>query len=124
MSISPEELRQRQAEVLAVKKFFSKRKDSEKSLTQAKLCGEMDVGEATYSQWMSLKRRIPDKRFIYLAKRLGFDALSLRPELMEGYFSKLNLDLALRLSFLSESQRRLTLRFIDWIVTEDIGNDI
>lgn len=119
MVVTNEDLLRRRKEVCEIEKYFSICKVFEKSLTQAKLCSEMGISAATYSQWLSCARRIPDKRFIYLGKRLGFDVLKLRPDLMQGYFLQINVEVISRLSLLTPEQRTRAINFIDSMIEEN-----
>lgn len=54
--------------------------------TQESLAAEMGITQGTFGQWTSGVTPIPDRRLIWLGRRLGFDPMEIRPTLND-YFS-------------------------------------
>lgn len=114
----PSERKVAEGKYLKIK--FSQTKVFEARLTRARLAAELGVSGSVFSQWVVGSTRIPDKHWLHLARRLRFNALELRPELVSAYVSMSGLDLAMRLDALSPGQKGLVLRFIEMIMDVDI----
>lgn len=74
-SISPE---QRNAEAILLRKYFERAQIDDASITQEAIANEMGVTQGLIFQWLSGRTPIPNKRLIWIAKRLGFDAAAIR----------------------------------------------
>lgn len=80
----PEEQKKREGEKLLA--AFERQQAVEPSLTQESLIHEMGLkSQSQFVQWCSGATPIPDKRMIWLASRLGFDAAETRPSLASDY---------------------------------------
>lgn len=55
--------------------------DLDKSISQESLAHEMGISQGNFSQWITGRTSIPDRRLIWLGKRLGFDPKKVRPSL-------------------------------------------
>jgi transcriptional regulator with XRE-family HTH domain len=108
-SHSPERKR---LEAQYLNKYFSKAKVLQKNLTRTKLAMELGISLSAYSQWTSGRTRIPDRHWLYLAKRLGFSAFEMRPELASAYVSYSALDLAAKIDSLDEKKKGLVISFV------------
>lgn len=51
------------------------------SITQELIAFELGITQGNVSQWLKGRTAIPDKHFIWLGKRLGFDPIAIRPSL-------------------------------------------
>lgn len=84
-TITPEE---RVAEAAALSRFFESAKLIDPSLTQESIANEMDVTQGLVNQWLTGRSPIPDKRLVWLSRRLNFNPAQVRPRI------KLSIDLA------------------------------
>ncbi|MEZ0137336.1 MAG: S24 family peptidase [Candidatus Reddybacter sp.] len=78
--------RQTTAEAVFVHGKFLQCQVKEKGLTQESLASELKITQGVIGQWFSGFTKIPDKRLIWLAKRLGFKPLEARRSLAEYVF--------------------------------------
>jgi transcriptional regulator with XRE-family HTH domain len=66
----------------ALKLYFSKTREREGISVEA-LAFEMGISQGLVSQWFNGITAIPDKRMLWLGKRLGFNAFETRPSLKD-----------------------------------------
>jgi len=75
--------RRKKKEGLMLRKLFNAAKDKEPTLTQEGLIEEMGLkSPPLFFQWCDGRTNIPDKRLLWLADRLKFDAAKFRPEML------------------------------------------
>jgi len=67
--------------------IFNEAQGRDKLLTQESFSNEMNTTQGLLGQWLSGETAIPDKRLLWIAKRLGFSAIEFRPSLQE-YFDR------------------------------------
>ena len=77
-SISKE---QKIAEGRALAAYFELTQSIEPGLSQENLAAEIGVTQGLLSQWFSGRTPIPDKRLVWLGRRLNFDPAKIRPGL-------------------------------------------
>ena len=77
-TISPE---QRAKEAEKLRSFFGIAQSSDESITQESIANEMEVTQGLIHQWLSGRSPIPNKRLVWLSKRLGFDAHEVREKI-------------------------------------------
>lgn len=53
------------------------------TITQESLALELGLGQSNFNHWIKARSHIPDKHLIWLGKRLNFDAVAIRPSLLE-----------------------------------------
>lgn len=97
-TITPE---QRAAEASALTKLFEEAKRVDPGITQESIANEMDVTQGLVNQWLTGRSPIPDKRLVWLSRRLDFDPAQVRPNL------KLSIDLAA-----SEQERKTLMVYL------------
>jgi transcriptional regulator with XRE-family HTH domain len=96
--ISQEE---RKREAAALMRAFERAQLSEPSITQESIANEMDVTQGLVNQWLTGRTPIPDKRLVWLSRRLNFNPADIRHSL------KVNLDLAA-----TDAERRTMLVYL------------
>lgn len=82
------------AEADIVADYFQQQKTSEPNLTQEQLAIEMGITQGVVGQWLKGITKIPDKRMVWLANRLGFNPTEVRPSIIEYAFTNENLSSA------------------------------
>lgn len=55
--------------------------DRDPSITQESIAFELDMTQGNFNHWIKGRSPIPDKHFLWLSKRLGFNAVEIRPAL-------------------------------------------
>ena len=78
---------QKKADGEKLREIFKQAQKKNKSLTQESFANEMNTTQGLLGQWLSGETSIPDKRLLWIAKRLDFDALEFRPSLQD-YFDR------------------------------------
>jgi hypothetical protein len=73
----PKEQKERESAFLAAKLAEAQARDN--SITQESLALELDMTQGNFNHWLSGRSHIPDKHFVWLGKRLGFNPAEARP---------------------------------------------
>jgi phage repressor protein C with HTH and peptisase S24 domain len=76
------------AEAAFVDNKFQQKKTAEPNLTQEQLAIEMSITQGVVGQWLKGITKIPDKRMVWLANRLGFDPTEVRPSIADYAFTR------------------------------------
>ena len=92
------------AEAAFVDDKFQQRKTVEPNLTQDSLAIEMKITQGVVGQWLKGITKIPDKRMVWLANRLGFNPVEVRPSIADYAFRSDNQPAELRISEYSAPQ--------------------
>jgi hypothetical protein len=79
-SVSKEQ-KEREAAFLKLKLADAQARDP--SITQESLALELEMTQGNFNHWISGRSPIPDKHFLWLGNRLGFDAAVIRPSLIK-----------------------------------------
>lgn len=74
---------QRRLEGAKLEGILEAARNSDANLTQDSLADEMSVTQGLLSQWVTGKTPIPDKRLLWLGRRLDFDPRAIRPSLSD-----------------------------------------
>lgn len=74
---------QRKEEGARLKAYFRSAQLREPDLTQKSLAAGIGVTQGLVGQWMRGSTTIPDRRVLWLSKRLGFDPVKLRPSILQ-----------------------------------------
>lgn len=77
-------------EASLVNQKFQDKKARETGLTQEVISSELGITQGVVGQWLNGITRIPDKRLIWLASRLGFNAYAIREDLADYNISDHN----------------------------------
>lgn len=77
----PKEQKEREAAFLKLKLSDAQARDP--SITQESLALELEMTQGNFNHWLSGRSPIPDKHFIWLGHRLGFDVATIRPSLIK-----------------------------------------
>ena len=78
-TLTPEE--KRREGLLLEAKLRNYAANSDSAVSQESLAHEMGISQGNFSQWVTGRTSIPDRRLIWLSKRLGFDPTEIRPTL-------------------------------------------
>lgn len=77
-TITPE---QRTAEAAALSRFFEAAKLIDQTVTQESIANEMEVTQGLVNQWLTGRSPIPEKRLIWLSRRLNFNPTAVRSKI-------------------------------------------
>jgi transposase-like protein len=111
---------QKEKEGATLKKAFLRQQGIEPGLTQESLVAELGrTSQGLFYQWTAGITAIPDDTLIALGRRLGFDAVALRPSLKKYYQSSGGADskseLLQEISASSDAEADELLRYLRFI---------